>query len=50
MKFIEVTKLNWNQTMEEPIRFVFYIVSYQVVLARKEEKERKKLMKKHGRN
>ena len=37
LKFIEITHLNWNETMESPICLVLYLVCYSIDKAKMEE-------------
>lgn len=45
LKFCEVTHHTFNEAMEFDISTVFYIVSYEVMVLKKQEKEFKKMQR-----
>ena len=48
MTFIEITKLNWNEAIRYDVRGLFYLVSYQVMKNRIENKRVKQMMNRYG--
>ena len=47
MKFIEVTNHTFSEAMEYDVSTLFYIVSYEVIKAKEQEKQIKQLQKRH---
>lgn len=47
MKFVEVTNHTFEEALEYDISTLFYIVSYQVILSKEQEKQIKQLQKRH---
>lgn len=47
MKFIEVTNHTFAEAMEYDVSTVFYIVSYQVIKQKEQEKMIKQMQKRH---
>lgn len=48
MKFIEVTNETFTTVMDYDISTVFYVVSYEVIRMKEQEKQMKRLQKNHG--
>lgn len=47
MKFVEVTNHTFEEALNYDISTLFYIVSYEVIKAKEQEKQIKKLQKRH---
>lgn len=47
MKFVEVTNHTFAEAMEYDVSTLFYIVSYEVIKAKEQEKQIKQLQKRH---